>query len=61
MNPALASLIVLRSESLTRPGNMSTVLDGSWSLCSSLQTLEAGAVLPLGVWKSLVDFIPVGM
>ena len=45
----------------TRPGTMLNVLAGSWSLCLSLQTYEAGAVLPLGMWKSLVDFMPLGI
>ena len=52
---------MLRSEASTRPGIMLTVLEGSWRLCSSFQTLEKGAVLPLGMLKSLVDFMPVGM
>ena len=51
----------MMSEALTRPGTMSTILAGSRSLCLNFQTSEAGAVLPLGMWKSLVDFIPVGM
>ena len=51
----------MRSEASTRPGTILTVLVGSWRFFSSLNTLEAGAVLLLGMWKSLVDFMPVGM
>ena len=61
MHPALASLLVLRSDTLNRPGNMPTFLEVSCRLCSSLQTSEAGSVLPLGMWKSFVGFLPVGM
>ena len=52
---------MLRSEALTRTGNISTALTGSLRLYSTLQTSEAGAVLPLGMQKSLLDFMLVGM
>ena len=61
MYPTLKILIVLRSEASTMPGTMLTVMAGSRILCFSLQTSEAVAVLLLGMWKSLVDFMPVGM
>ena len=52
---------MLRSEASTSPGTMWTVLARSRRFCLSLQTSEAGAVLLLGMWNSLVDFIPVGI
>ena len=43
------------------PGTMLTVMAGSRILCFSLQTSEAVAVLLLGMWKSLVDFMLLRM
>ena len=40
---------------------MFNVMAGARILCSSFQKSEAGAVLLLGMWESLVDLFPLGM
>jgi hypothetical protein len=59
--PASTNLLVLMRELLARVGAMFVLQAGSRTLCMSLLTVEATAVVPLGRWNTTLDGILVGI